>query len=67
MALANCNIAILYVKYCIRIVFIFYLAFVLSVSGTISGNTITVDYNVSQSSICTCQLDSAAPVACKTL
>ena len=45
----------------------FYLAFGLSVRGTIRGNTLTVDYNTTEEAMCTCQLDSNTPVSCKIL
>ena len=44
----------------------FYLAYIFSASGAVLGSKVTVFYNVSQSSMCTCQLDSEAPVPCKT-
>ena len=44
----------------------FYLAFVFSIIGAVLRNKVTLFYNVSQSSMCTCQMDSEAPVACKT-
>ena len=44
----------------------FYLAYIFSASGAVLGSKVTVFYNVSQSSMCTCQLDSEASVPCKT-
>ena len=34
-------------------------------SATYSGDTITVNYDVTAPATCTCQLDSGTPVACK--
>ena len=41
--------------------------FGLNISATVSGNTLTVDYTTTEDAMCTCQLDSDAPVSCKIL
>ena len=52
----------------VKIFIYFYLGFGLSVSATLSGNTLTVNYNTTEEAMCTCQLGSdATPVSCKTL
>ena len=37
----------------------------LSARVTVSGGNVTVDYSVSESATCTCQLNSETPVSCK--
>ena len=50
------------------LLFYFYLEFGISVSGTVSGNTLTVNYSTTEEAMCTCQLGSDnTPVSCKTL